>query len=358
MEAWALLAIAESQHYLFANHTEMQLAKVREAAERAIKLGPDASEAHRAMGSFYYCLRDYDRALVELNLAKERAPNVADTQFYIGLVQRRQGEVERCIASMLAASKLDPLNEDIWVNLGRTYRGTRRFGEARAMFDRALATAPNDAEVIAQKAETFVAEGDLATAWSMIKDIEFGPLERGLDLSAAMLIYQRRFDEAARLFSETLATRQNGPQLFEAVRQTLLGDVYQLKGERDKAQPLFAQAAETLKLLRSEGDDGFLLLDALVGATANLNDRSEVARTAGAIQERIAKDKWGFLRDEEAIARAYTTLGDFDRALPLLQHALSAPGAESLTPALLRFDPFWDPIRNDPRFQKLAGGKQ
>jgi len=95
----------------------------------------------------------------------------------------------------------------------------------------------------------------------------------------------------------------------------------------------------------------------LINAAANLGDRNEVEKIAAEIRQQIGKDKWGFLREEEAIARAYTTLGDFDRALPLLQNALSVPGSESLTPALLRLDPFWDPVRRDPRFQKLANAQ-
>ena len=75
------------------------------------------------------------------------------------------------------------------------------------------------------------------------------------------------------------------------------------------------------------------------------------------ILQRIKKDAWGLSREEEAVARAYTLLGDFDRAVPLLQHALAVPTHTSLTPAFLRLDPFWDPVRNDPRFQKLCEGK-
>jgi serine/threonine-protein kinase len=63
---------------------------------------------------------------------------------------------------------------------------------------------------------------------------------------------------------------------------------------------------------------------------------------------------WQFPLTEESVARAHVALHDFDRALPLLEHALRVPGVEVLTTAYLRLDPSWDPIRNDPRFQKLA----
>jgi hypothetical protein len=61
---------------------------------------------------------------------------------------------------------------------------------------------------------------------------------------------------------------------------------------------------------------------------------------------------------EADAARAWSILGDRDRALPILERLLVEPFAESLTPALLRLDPVWDPIRDDPRFQKLADDKK
>jgi hypothetical protein len=82
-----------------------------------------------------------------------------------------------------------------------------------------------------------------------------------------------------------------------------------------------------------------------------------VETVVGSILQRIKKDAWGFAREEEAVARAYTSLGDFDRAVPLPQHALATPSNESLTPAFLRLDPFWDPVRKNSRFQELIAEK-
>jgi hypothetical protein len=96
----------------------------------------------------------------------------------------------------------------------------------------------------------------------------------------------------------------------------------------------------------------------LVQVEARLGHRDEVETDASSILRRIKKDAWGFAREEYAVARAYTALGDFDRAVPLLQHALATPASQSLTPAFLRLDPFWDPVRNDPRFQELCEQKQ
>ena len=354
MEGWALLTLAETQLYLIPDHTAARLERARHAAERTMQLGPDTAEAHRAMGVYYYCLREYDRALAELALAKERAPNNADVQFYIGLVQRRHDQVPQSIESMLAAAKLDPLNIDIWTNIARTYRGLRQFEQARRMFDHALAIRPHEFDVAIEKAEAFLAEGDLAAAAALINPLDLRRPGRGPAMAAAILTSQRRFDDAIAALSEPVVAPGLGTPFFVALRQTLLADTYQLKGERDKARPLFEQAARALKEFRAAGDDGLLLLGNLIDAAAFLGDRAEVERSAADIQRQLAQDHWGFFREEEAIARAYTVLGDFDRALPLLQTALSKPGNYSVTAAMLRLDPFWDPVRSDPRFQQLA----
>jgi serine/threonine-protein kinase len=78
-----------------------------------------------------------------------------------------------------------------------------------------------------------------------------------------------------------------------------------------------------------------------------------VEHEADTLLQRTRKDAWRIPLSEEVVARAYAILGDADRAIPLLKDALSAPCQEALTPALLRLNPLWDPLRNDPRFQEL-----
>ncbi len=355
LEAWSLLAIAEAQQYFFPNHTEAQLARVRQAAETAVRLGPDTTEAHLAMGAYeYYCLRDWDRALAELKRARELSPNDANVLLWTGLVQRRQGNFDESIASQLAATKLDPLNQDLWVNLGRSYRGQRRFNEARAMFDRALATAPNDPEIIGQKAETYLAQGDVTTAAALVKDLKFLPSDRGFGFQLLLLIFQRRFEEAEAFLEQGLQSAPETPPVFRSIARLTIAHFRLAKGETEKARALLEQAAAEFKTLRAQGDDGLLLADAYAMTEALLGHREEVERVLQANRELIRADLWALPNEDEAAARAYTALGDFDRALPLLKHALTATAAEALTPAFLKLDPFWDRVRDDPRFQELV----
>jgi TolB-like protein/Tfp pilus assembly protein PilF len=236
-QAWTELAIAESQKYFFPDHSQEQLERARAATETAVRLAPDLPNAHAALGLFrYYCLRDYDGALSELNLARERLPNNANITLATALVQRRQGKFDASIELQQRASTLDPLNEDVWVNLGRSFRGGRKFSEARAMFDRALAIAPGEPEITGQKAETYLAQGDLETAWQMMKNVKFPPVSRGFGAYLNVLVYQRRYDESFALVSSVLEKEKNLPPLFIALSHLSFGNYFRTKGDEAKAR--------------------------------------------------------------------------------------------------------------------------
>src|SRR5262249_13236856 len=245
---------------------------------------------------------------------------------------------------------------DIWTNIGRGYRGLRRFEEARTMFDRAHAIAPDDLEVVAQRAETFTAQGDLQTAWKIMEPLNFSPVDRGFGGKMFLLFFQRRFDEAEQMISKTLSSKDL-PPVFVAINHSALANLRLQKGDRTGAQSLFRQSQRELNKLRASGNNSILVRDLLMSVEANLGHRDEVQKLADSVLETARNDAWQYPREEEDVARAQVKLHDFDRALPLLEHALRVPGVEVLTTAYLRLDPSWDPVRNDPRFQQLAEEK-
>ncbi len=348
-QAWAQIAIAEAELYYGADHTPACLGRSRHAAETAVRLQPRLSEARAALGVFYYlCLQDYERALIELQEAQKNSPNESNILFFTGLIKRRQGRLAESIEFLHRAGLSDPRNQDIWGNLGRSYRGKRDFAHAREMFDRALAVSPDEKQFVGDKAETYAAEGDLAAAEKLVGS-NVRTSDGTLSERVNFLMYHHRFEEAA----AAAAQATNGAKQ-SADDKAWLGSLLLLAGHEAEGKTLLQEARKELAGLREKGDMSLRLADSLLYATALLGDRAEVERQATALLHTTKADLWRAPESEEVVATAYAILGDADRAIPLLRRCLQGFYRRSVTVALLGFDPIWDRIRNDPRFQELA----
>ncbi len=209
-QAWAQLSIAESELYFGEERTQARFENSRRAAETAVRLQPQLSDAHSALGLFYYfCLQDFDRALLELEEARKYSPNDGNVIFYTGLVKRRQGKLDEAIELQKKATLIDPRNPDMWANLGRSYRGKRDFQLAREMFDRALAISPDEIDFVESKFETWATQGDLDTAEKVLRDPTLRGAGEATGAYVTCLFYRRQFDEAAQRLTKTMEGKKS-----------------------------------------------------------------------------------------------------------------------------------------------------
>ena len=288
-----------------------------------------------------------------LDRARAIAPNVWKFISATSLVKRRQGKLDETIALQERAAELDPLNVSIWMELAWSYRGRRDFEHERAILDRALTISPNDANIIAQKAETYAATGDLEKSWQTVRDLKFEPADNGVAIALDIVIARRDYDEAIRRIT---AMRESGkePRLFQAVDRAVVAQLKFTQGDVVAAEPLLHQAEGELTRLRDQHEGGIIVLEHLMFVEACLGRPEEVERIGEQLRATRRFDKWTYPFGDMKIAIAYALMGDADRAVPLLETVLHETYADAATPAYLRFDPRFDRIRNDPAVPKTG----
>jgi TolB-like protein/class 3 adenylate cyclase/Tfp pilus assembly protein PilF len=351
--AWARLAVARSQLYFNGIDLDKNSgAAVKEAADRAMSLQPELGEAWLAQGVYRYrVLRDFQGALESYKEALRRLPNSAFVLQQMAHLERRLGQADVAQKHYQAAAQLDPRNVGILLTLADTFQSVRRYDEARAVLDRALEISPGNEAALGGKAGTFQAQGRLNEAAEILAKAPANSQDEALTFArAAQFYYERRFDEAiAQIQRNTPAAFANDPRTM-----TLLGYCQKFAGHSDEARATFTRAAAAMK----PTPDSVVVVDArnlpcyLAWAYAGLGEKEKAldqARHAIADYDSDALVK-PFAETSLAVVQAQT--GDIDSAISALPHLLEVPNGE--TCGGLRLNPLWDPLRKDPRFQKLC----
>ena len=355
--AFAGLSMAESWIYHSFEPTTARREKARLHADEALRLQPDLPEGHLALGSvYYYCDRDYERALAEFEIAKRDLPNEAQAYMAIGAIQRRQGKWTESTANLEKAAALDPKNASILVNLAYSYMALRNFEAADKTIDRAIALAPQSFATVGLKAYlTAVWKSDLSKAETQFSAIspEVDPNGLVTWVRTGMLIWQRKFPEALAVVQkfpgETLTTYNTAPE----PKAFLEGSIHFLEGDKPRAQIEFEKArVVSEQLLREAPEDparhaqhGLIL--------AALGQKAEAIAEGKRAVELLPESRDAFDGPQftASLAQIYAWTGETDEAFRLLDHLLSVPNGIAVS--ILKLDPAWDSLRKDPRFQAL-----
>ena len=365
---WALLSIVDARGYISGAlpPTVALREEARQAAETALTLQPNLGEAVLAKGSYSYgCLKDYDTAVRYFEQARQFLPNSSRIPESLAYVARRRGQWDLSETYFKEADLLDPRNVGVLTQHAFYYAILRRFPEALEKFDQVLNIIPDDVDTLLRKARVAQAQGDIPRAAALL-----APLHPSANNPANfwdVLVYQaileRRPARVIPRLQEILA-KPDDPALLNEVGwlRFLLGWSKKSPVTMPPPRESWRQARSELESDLKEAPESYLLPGSLALTTAFLGDKA----TALTLAERamaakpIEKDATEGPRPLEIFARVAAQMGEPDRAIAALQKLLSIPCpgfmalARPLTPALLRLDPMFDPLRNDPRFQKLV----
>jgi TolB-like protein/Flp pilus assembly protein TadD len=355
--AFAGLAWVEDWMYHSYDPTPARKEKARAAANEAIRLQPDLPEAHLALGFYhYYCERDYQGALNEFAIAQKSLPNCADCYLAVGAIERRQGKWAESTANLEKAAALSPKDAFVLVNLADNYMATRNYETADKIFDRAIEAEPLSFSARGSKAKLAIDwKGDLSVAEKMLAQVPPGVDPDGVITSSRinLLLLRRKFTDILtilqQLHGEIFHTEGTAPlpkSLLEGI--TYLG----LKDEK-KARPALENARQITERAVQESPDDASRHAMLGGILAYLGRNEEAIKEGKRAVELAPESKDAFDGPQltVALAQIYAWTGEKDKALQLLEHLLATPAGISV--ALLKLDPVWDPLRNDPRFQAL-----
>jgi TolB-like protein/Tfp pilus assembly protein PilF len=367
--AHARLSATASSVYHFYEPTETWKQKADAEALESLRLQPNLGEGHLALGLYYYYTQsDYDAALRELALAAEALPNDGDVGLYTAAVLRRRGDFTQALAAYQHAEQIDPRNAITLYDSSQTYFGLRDWQKAAEGMDRVLALFPDSFNVKIQRAYIeFCWRGSTAPIKTALQSLPPNLDPDGVVTFARwdVSLMDRNADGAEKALAacqlETISS-QTGVRLPKSYLQACVDLV---RGDAAKAQAEFEAARPAIeKLVADSPQDG--TRRAQLGLLYAFLGRKEDALREGQRAMKLKPITHDVI--EGAVVENFYTLtcarlGKTDEAINRIERLLTTPFAvdyadESITLNDLRQRWEWDPLRNDPRFQKILASPE
>ena len=344
------------------DHTPARIALAEAALQAAARLRPDAGETHLARANYlYYCLRDYNGALAELEVARRSLPNDPRLFELTGYILRRRGQQEEGLRNLERAVELDPRNYDILQQLAVSYQYLRRYPEEAVALDRALTIVPNDVAIRTGRASVdFNWKAETRPLHETINSILAGgpaAISDAVDDWFECALAERdptAGERALVALGDNTCWEDNAVLLSRTFGEGLLA--LMMKDEA-KARAAFTTARiEQEKIVQAQPDFGpplcvLGLIDAALGRT---EDALREGRRAIELLP-IEKDSVDGSQMLVYFAVIAAWAGEKDLAVQYLAaNSRSYGGGQVATYGALKLLPFWDPLRGDPRFEKIV----
>lgn len=354
--AWARLSLDHGSMYIFGyDMTTERAALAKETADKARELAPNTYYTHLAQGYYSYrCNKDYRTALAELGKAVERRPKDARLLASISYIQRRMGNWQESIRDLERSLELDPQNAVRMGQLGITLSWIRDYERAEEMFSRSIALLPDQEDSYLERVTNlWLWNGLLELAAEVLAAF---PGQEGPRIILARYfqdVYTGNWESALKRMAETTVDvfiHQEGYYPKPLLEYRCLKRL----GAKQEAEARAQAALSMLKSATKENPNDPRPLCSLGELQAELGLKSESLEVGDrAVRlDPVEKDVVTGTVTRINHARILAHAGELDSALDVVEQVVATPSRTS--PALLRIDPSWDPLRRHPRFQKIA----
>jgi len=357
IQAWGLLSRVHGAAYFRGHdHTPARLGLANDAVQTALRLQPDAGEAHLALAIYYYNgFRDYGRARSELVIARHALPNSADVFRYTGMIDRREGHWDEATRNLERALELDPRNFFTLQQLALAYEWQHRYADEVRTYDRALAIMPGDpASRISLALVALDWRADIkpfqATLATLVAENPGLPLE--LDALRRALC-ERPATAAIRALTNypregVVHNGVNNPRAYWD------GVIARCQGDSAKAQAAFTAARREVEKTVQKQPDFAAALGLLGMIDAGLERKEQAIQEGRRACELlpVSKDAIDGAALAINLAQIYAWTGEKDRSIEQIAAVEHVPN--TLSYGLLKLHPYWDPLRGDPRFEKIV----
>ena len=356
--AYCDLAVTHDQVYFFGyDRTPARLASAEAAIHAAFRIRPNAGEAHWARAyHLYNGYLDYKGALAELEIARRSLPNDPEIIFLTGAIQRRQGRWEESIRSFERVLELAPLSVNTLYNIAGSYERLRRYAEQKSTFDRILAIEPDNLEAQAERAFVIVDwKADTGPLHELIDEMRTtNPAAMSKIANWWLLCALAERDVGAARNALTASDDPLGGNAIHFPRPFVEGVIARMKDDEHKAQLAFTAArVEQEKILQSQRDYGpaWCVLGVIDAALGRTEEALNEGRRAVELLP-VEKDSVNGVYMIKYLAMIAAWVGEKNLAFEQLATAAQHPS--DLSYGQLKLMPFWDPLRGDPRFEKIV----
>jgi TolB-like protein/cytochrome c-type biogenesis protein CcmH/NrfG len=367
--AWARLSGVHA--LLYSNRRDTTAARrdaAKQALENAQKLQPNAPETLLFTGYYqYWVLHDYGVAKATFKRVSKILPGNSEVLFALAAIARSEGDWDESVAYWERGLALNPRNTALLTEVAFTYAALRQFPKAENLYDRALDILPNEVSIMALKASIYQAEGNLQEAAKLLAQVNG---QTNSDVAVRIKLTELRLERNDTEATQWVQALQDRLRLVSGIEKgsKQLGNalVHRVAGDTAQAKAFAEQARNTLEPLRKEQPDNAFVAASLAVACAMLGEKDSALNEAQSATILLPSSKNGLVGPafEENLALVEMIVGENSRAISILARLLKTPyggwlySPAPITPALLRLDPLWDPLRSDPVFQKLCEEKQ